>query len=90
MVLIMYMVVILDNFESDLNFHVFFHYPLPAEADGTIVAGAPHDAIPQEDIEWMYDLMYNGDEPVPFHKAIHLLRRKHFPFFYDPHPWVPG
>ena len=52
------------------------------------MAATPHDAIPQEDREFMYELMYVG-ETVPFPIAIRLLR-KHFLFFCDPHPWVTG
>ena len=48
-----------------------------------------HDAIPLEDVQWLAEFM-NGESKVPFVNALSMLRRKHFPFFYDPHPWVAG
>lgn len=45
MVLIVYMVVILDKFEFDLNFYVFFYYFLFVEIDGIIVVGVLYDVI---------------------------------------------
>ena len=48
-----------------------------------------HDAIPLEDIMWLAEFM-NGECKVPFVNALSILRRKHFPFFYNPHPWVAG
>jgi len=60
-------------------------------ADRSITAAVHHDAIPQKDIEWLYDFLYNGESgPVPFSDAIRILRRAHFPFHYDPQPWVSG
>ena len=35
--------------------------------------------------------MANDDnEAIPFERAILLMRRKLFPFMYNPHPWVAG
>ena len=35
--------------------------------------------------------MANDDnEAIPFERAILLMRRKLFPFIYNPHPWVAG
>ena len=47
-----------------------------------------HDAIPLEDIRWLAEFM--NDSKAPFVNALSMLRRKHFLFFYDPHPWVAG
>ena len=43
--------------------------------------------MPVEDIIWLDDFINGGTK---FEQAIHILRRTHFPFFYDPHPWVAG
>ena len=53
-----------------------------------IVPVKEHDAIPLADVQWVAELM--SESKVPFVNALSLLRRKHFPFFYDPHPWVAG
>lgn len=58
-------------------------------SEGVILPVKGHDAIPLEDVQWLAEFMH-GDPKVPFVKAIRILRRKHFPFFYDPHPWVAG
>ena len=53
---------------------------LPIGPDGTI-----KPADPQKDIEWLHDFMHNEENaPVAFERAIHIFRRTHFPFFYDP------
>ena len=49
-----------------------------------------HAAIPQEDIVWLYDYMNTEGNEIPFESAIHIMKRKLFPFHYDPSPWVPG
>ena len=49
-----------------------------------------HAAIPQEDIVWLYDYMNAEGKEIPFESAIHIMKRKLFPFHYDPSPWVPG
>jgi hypothetical protein len=46
-----------------------------------------HPAIPHGDIVWLAEYMNQG---FSFEQAIHILRRTHFPFFYDPEPWIPG
>ncbi len=56
--------------------------------DGSIGPYKQHEAVPLEDIQWLYNLM--TDYEVPFHSAICILRRTYFPFFYDPHPWIGG
>lgn len=48
-----------------------------------------HDAIPLEDVHWLEECM-NGEPKSSFLGALKILDRKHFPFFYDPHPWVAG
>lgn len=30
------------------------------------------------------------DNPIPFESAIHILKRKQFPFYYDLYPWKYG
>lgn len=55
--------------------------------DGQVQTAAQHPAVPTSDIELLDDLINRG---IPFDDAIHLLRRTHFPFDYDPEPWVPG
>ena len=57
--------------------------------DGVYLPVKRHDAIPLEDVQWLAEFM-NGDPKVPFSHAIHILRRKNYPFFYDPHPWIAG
>ena len=47
-----------------------------------------HNAIPLEDVQWLSDFM--NENHTPFERAIHILRRTHYPFHYDPHPWVNG
>ena len=63
---------------------VFIHF-----TDGVYLPVKSHDAVPLEDVQWLAEFM-NGDPKVPFSHAIHILRRKNYPFFYDPHPWVAG
>lgn len=46
-----------------------------------------HPAVPLDDIIWLAGYMENGHA---FVDAIKMLRRKHFPVNYEPHPWVPG
>jgi len=65
-----------------------FHFILFVGRDNSITTHAHHTAVPREDILWLYTFMQ--DNNVPFEKAIHILRRTHFPFNYDPYPWVPG
>ena len=55
-----------------------------------IGAARTHDAVPVEDVQWLHDFMFNQTRPVAFEDAIHILRRTHYPFQYDPHPWNPG
>ena len=55
-----------------------------------VQAKLPHAAIPQEDITWLYEYMNTEGHEVPFDSAIHIMKRKLFPFHYDPSPWVPG
>ncbi len=58
------------------------------EITGVIVPKSSHKAIPVEDVQWIHDFMSNSQ--TRFESAIHILRRKHFPFNHDPHPWVAG
>ena len=46
-----------------------------------------HPAVPLDDVIWLAGCMEDGHA---FVDSIKLLRRKHFPVNYDPHPWVPG
>ena len=57
--------------------------------EGIIVPVKAHEAIPMADVQWLAEFM-DGEPKVPFINALSMLRRKHFPFFYDPHPWVAG
>lgn len=56
--------------------------------NNSITTCVHHSAVPREDILWLHSFMQ--DNNVPFEKAIHILRRTHFPFNYDPYPWIPG
>ncbi|XP_035694410.1 uncharacterized protein LOC118428452 [Branchiostoma floridae] len=48
-----------------------------------------HEAVPLEDVIWLATFI--RDNNTTFESAIHVLRRKHYPFvMYDPHPWTPG
>ncbi|XP_078667520.1 uncharacterized protein LOC144909356 [Branchiostoma floridae x Branchiostoma belcheri] len=47
-----------------------------------------HEAVPLEDVVWLSH--YIRENNKTFEEAIHILRKKHFPFMYDPHPWTPG
>ena len=50
-----------------------------------------HPAVPVHDVNWLNTFMANGgNEPIPFERAILMLRRKLFPFLHDPRPWVVG
>ena len=51
-----------------------------------------HHAVPIEDVIWLHDFMNNGrpGEVIGFDRSIHILKRKQFPFFYDPYPWING
>lgn len=48
-----------------------------------------YPAVPISDVLWLKDVMENScpDNPVPFGDAIHMLKRKRFPSFYEPYPW---
>ena len=43
-----------------------------------------------KDVMWLHDFMNNGrpGEVIGFDRVIHILKRKQFPFFYDPYPWI--
>ena len=49
-----------------------------------------YPAVPIADVIWLDDFMHNGrlGEEISFEQAVHILKRKQFPFFYDPYPWV--
>ena len=47
-----------------------------------------HPSIPISDLQWLHAFMKDGN--VPLEDACYILRRKLFPFSYDPHPWVKG
>lgn len=55
--------------------------------DGTVEPQVPHPAVPIKDVVLLKSLM---DDGLSFTSALRLLRRSHFPFNYDPHPWKPG
>jgi len=59
-------------------------YKSITDADNSITTRAHHDAVPHEDVIWLHEFM--RDNNVPFERAIHILRRTHFPFHYNPHP----
>ena len=46
-----------------------------------------HPAVPLDGVIWLAGCMEDGHA---FVDSIKLLRRKHFPVNYNPHPWVPG
>ena len=48
---------------------------------------AEHPCIPLEDIVWLHSYMAEG---VPFDKALHMFRRRLYPFMHDPYPWKKG
>lgn len=45
--------------------------------------------MPEEDIVWLYTFMNADVNPVPFERAIHVMKRRLFPAHYDPCPWNP-
>lgn len=50
-----------------------------------------HQAVPLEDVKLLNNFMKSGiDQLISFKDACFILRRKLFPFYYDPHPWVIG
>ena len=55
--------------------------------DGAVEPQVPHPAVPIKDVVLLKSLM---DDGLSFTSALRLLRRSHFPFNYDPHPWKPG
>ena len=56
-----------------------------------ITTALTHQAVPHDDIIWLYEFMNpESGTKVAFDEAIHILRRKMFPFHYDPHPWIAG
>lgn len=48
----------------------------------------PHPAVPIADVRWLNDYIHG--QGVPFEQAVHILKRKLFPFNYDPCSWVEG
>ena len=46
-----------------------------------------HPAVPLGDVIWLAGCMEDGHA---FVHSIKMLRCKHFPVNYNPHPWVPG
>jgi hypothetical protein len=48
----------------------------------------PHAAVPMEDVRWLDDFIHS--QGVSFERAIHVLKRKLFPFNYDPCSWIEG
>lgn len=46
-----------------------------------------HPAVPISDVLWLKDIMKSSCPKVPFEDAIHMLKRKQFPSFYEPYPW---
>ena len=47
-----------------------------------------HPAVPIEEVLWLNRCV--EEDGVPFDSAVRNLRRKLFPFMYDPKPWVEG
>lgn len=57
----------------------------------SFVLGTPlksHPAIPIGDLQWLHKFMKDGNKSLE--DACYMLRRKLFPFSYDPYPWVKG
>lgn len=46
----------------------------------TISAQAHHPAVPKEDIIWLHDFMNGVGNPVPFERAIHIMKQWLFPW----------
>ena len=53
----------------------------------TVAALAHHPAVPEEDIIWLYEFMNADGNPVPFERAIHIMKRRLFPAHYNPCLW---
>ncbi|CAH3133762.1 unnamed protein product [Porites lobata] len=53
---------------------------------GAVEPEVPHPAVPIKDVVLLKSLLDDGRS---FTSALRLLRRSHFPFNYDPHPWKP-
>ena len=50
-----------------------------------------HPAVPAEDVLWLNEIISrNEQQPLPFHDALLLLRKRLFPFVNDPFPWIEG
>jgi hypothetical protein len=60
---------------------------------GVICPEQEHEVVPLEDVQWLHEFMKNGRSDgtsIAFEDAIYLLRRKQYPFQYDPYPWIAG
>ena len=56
-------------------------------------AGTPqrtHPAIPEDDIKWLHEFMLSRKpgEMMTFNHAVHVMKRKLFPFEHNPYPWT--
>lgn len=72
----------LNGKEFECNF-TFLH----SLKGGAVEPEVPHPAVPIKDVVLLKSLLDDGRS---FTSALRLLRRSHFPFNYDPHPWKPG
>ena len=83
-----------NNYCKQLFIHVFAHLRFKlfsfTASQNPVRAARSHDAVPIEDVQWLSQFMHDQTEPVSFEKAIHMLRRTHYPFHHDPLPWNPG
>ena len=49
-----------------------------------------HPSVPVDDVMLVHDLICQTDNPLSLCGALLILRRKLFPFCYDPSTWVKG
>lgn len=47
-----------------------------------------HTAIPIEDLQWLHEFMSDVNNPVPLNNALCIMRKRLFPFHYDPYTRV--
>ena len=76
-----------------VNDSLFYDYVQLLYCLGVVLPELGHETVPLEDVQWLHEFMKNGSGDgtgIAFEKAVFMLRRKHYPFHYDPHPWIAG
>lgn len=68
-----------------MKFLLTFHHTVTGNPATTLLQ---HNAVPMEDVEWLAEFI--DDNNTTFEQAIHILRRTHYPFHHNPHPWCNG